>query len=57
MRRLTVAVLVRTSVVAARKPPAKRTDMEKARDVSEGRAWKNQDAASDAIIADDFHSF
>jgi hypothetical protein len=62
-------VWVRSSDVAAQKPPAKGTDMD-AHDVSEWteaisarllaqwEAWKNQDAASnDAIIADDFHSF
>lgn len=72
MRRLTVAVLVLGSVVAAQKLRAKGTDMEMAHNVSipelteaisarlvaQWEAWKNQDAASNnAIIADDFNSF
>jgi len=72
MRRLTVAVLVLGSVVAARKLPAKGTDMQtpdngsiaemthaiSARLHAQWEAWKNQDPASNnAIIADDFHSF
>jgi ketosteroid isomerase-like protein len=72
MRRLTVAVLILGSVVAARKLPAKGTDMQTADNGSiaemteavsarlhaQWEAWKNQDAASNnAIIADDFHSF
>ncbi|MGD0693790.1 MAG: nuclear transport factor 2 family protein [Terriglobia bacterium] len=72
MRRLTVAVLVLGSVVAALKLRTKGTDMETAHNVSipemteaisarlvtQWEAWKNQDAASNnAIIADDFNSF
>ena len=72
MRRLTVAVLVLGSVVAARKLPAGGRDMQTADNSSiaemteaiSGRlhaqwdGWKNQDAASNnAIIADDFTSF
>jgi ketosteroid isomerase-like protein len=72
MRRLTVAILVLGSVVAARKLPAKGTDMQtagnasiaemteaiSARLLAQWEAWKNQDAASNnAVIADDFHSF
>jgi hypothetical protein len=72
MRRLTVAVLILGSVVAARKPPAKGTHMQTADNVSipemtevistrlhaQWEAWKNQDAASNnVIIAGDFHSF
>src|SRR5713226_1229695 len=72
MRRLTVAVLVLGSVVAAQKLRTKGTDMEMAHNVSipelteaisarlvaQWEAWKNQDAASNnAIIADDFNSF
>jgi hypothetical protein len=72
MRRLTVAVLVLGSVVAAQKPRAKGTDMEMAQNVSipeltetissrlvaQWDGWKNQDAASNnAVIADDFTSF
>jgi hypothetical protein len=72
MRRLTVAILVLGSVVAARKLPAKGTDMQtagnasiaemteaiSARLLAQWEAWKNQDAASNnTIIADDFHSF
>jgi hypothetical protein len=72
MRRLTVAVLILGSVVAARKLPAKGTHMQTADNVSipemtevitarlrtQWEAWKNQDAASNnAIIADDFNSF
>ncbi len=72
MRRLTVAVLVLGSVVAAQKLRVKGTDMEMAHNVSipelteaisarlvaQWEAWKNQDAASNnAIIADDFNSF
>ena len=72
MRRLTVALLILGSVVAARKLPAKGTHMQTADNVSipemteaisarltaQWEAWKNQDAASNnAIIADEFHSF
>jgi hypothetical protein len=72
MQRLTVAVLVLGSVVAAQKPRAKGTDMEMAQNVSipelteaisarlvaQWDGWKNQDAASNnAVIADDFTSF
>ena len=72
MWRLTVAVLVLGSVVAAQKPRAKGTDMEMAQNVSipelteaisarlvaQWDGWKNQDAASNnAVIADDFTSF
>ena len=72
MRRLTVAVLVLGSVVAAQKLRAKGTDMEMAQNVSipeltqaisarlvaQWDGWKNQDAASNnAVIADDFTSF
>ncbi len=72
MRRLTVAVLILGSVVAAQKLRTKGTDMEMAYNVSipelteaisarlvaQWEAWKDQDAASnDAIIADDFNSF
>jgi len=72
MRRLTVAVLVLGSVVAAQKLRTKGTDMEMAHNVSiselteaisarlvaQWEAWKNQDAASNnAIIADNFDSF
>jgi hypothetical protein len=72
MRRLTVAVLVFGSVVAAQKPPAKGTGMEMAQNVSipemteaiserlvaQWEGWKNQDPApNNAIIADDFNSF
>ncbi len=72
MRRLTVAILVLGSVVAAQKLRTKGVDMEMAHNVSiqelteatsvrlvaQWEAWKNQDAASnDAIIADDFNSF
>jgi hypothetical protein len=60
MRRLTVAVLVLGSVVAAQKLRAKGTDMEMAHNVSipelteaisarlvgQWEAWKNQDAVS-----------
>jgi hypothetical protein len=70
MRRLTVAILVLGSVLAAQKLRAKGTDMEIAHNVSipeltealssrlvaQWEAWKNQDAASNnAIIADDFN--
>jgi len=72
MRRLTVAVLVLGSVVAAQKLRTKGTDMEMAHNVSipemteaisarlvaQWEGWKNQDPApNDAIIADDFNSF
>jgi ketosteroid isomerase-like protein len=72
MRRLTVAVLILGSIVAARKLPAKGTHMQttdnilipemteaiSARLTAQWEAWKHQDAASNnAIIADDFHSF
>jgi len=72
MRRLTVAVLVLGSIVAAQKLRTKGTDVEMANNVSipelteaisarlvaQWEAWKNQDAASNnAIIADDFNSF
>jgi hypothetical protein len=72
MRRLTVAILVLGSVVAAQKPRAKGTDMEMAQNVSipeltetissrlvaQWDGWKNRDAASNnAVIADDFTSF
>jgi hypothetical protein len=72
MWRLTVAVLVLGSVVAAQKLRTKGTDMEMAHNVSipelteaisarlvaQWEGWKNQDAASNnAIIADDFNSF
>jgi ketosteroid isomerase-like protein len=72
MRRLTVAVLILGSVVAAQKLRAKGTDMEMAQNVSipelteaisarlvaQWDGWKNQDAASNnAVIADDFTSF
>ena len=71
MRRLTVAVLVLGSLVAAQKLRTKGTDMEMAHNVSipelteaistrlvaQWEGWKNQDPApNDAIIADDFHS-
>ena len=71
-RRLTVAVLVLGSVVAARKLPAKGADMQTANNGSiaemteaisarlhaQWDGWKNRDAASNnAIIADDFTSF
>jgi len=70
--RLTVAVLVLGSVVAAQKLPTKGTGMETADSVSipemthaitaqlnaQWEGWKNQDPApNEAIIADDFHSF
>jgi len=72
MRRLTVAVLILGSVVAAQKLRTKGTDMAMAQNISipelteaisarlvaQWEAWKNQDAASNsAIIADDFNSF
>ena len=72
MRRLTVAVLVLGSVVAAQTPRTKGTDMEMAHNVSipelteaisarlvaQWEGWMHQDAASNnAIIADDFNSF
>jgi hypothetical protein len=70
--RLTVAVLVLGSVVAAQKLPTKGTGMERADSVSipemthaitaqlnaQWEGWKKQDPApNEAIIADDFHSF
>jgi Domain of unknown function (DUF4440) len=70
--RLTVAVLVLGSIVAAQKLPTKGTDMEMAQNVSiqemteaisarlvaQWEGWKNRDPApNNAIIADDFHSF
>src|ERR1700680_2140916 len=72
MWRLTVAILVLGSVVAAQKLRRKGTDMEMAHNVSipeltgaisarlvaQWKGWKNQDATSNnAIIADDFNSF
>jgi len=72
MRRLTVAVLVLGSVVAARKLPAKGVEMQTADNGSiaeiteaisarlhaQWDGWKNRDAAANnAIIADDFTSF
>jgi Domain of unknown function (DUF4440) len=72
MRRLTVAVLILGSVVAALKLGAKGTDMEMGQNVSlpemteaisarlaaQWEGWKNQDPApNNGIIADDFHSF
>jgi hypothetical protein len=72
MRRLTVAVLVLGSVVAAQKLRTKGTDMEMAQNVSiqemteaiyvrltaQWEGWKNRDTApNDAIVADDFNSF
>src|SRR5258705_12590611 len=72
MRRLTIAILVFGSVVAAWKLPARGTDMQTADNGSiaeiteaisarlhaQWDGWKNRDAASNnAIIADDFTSF
>jgi len=72
MRRLTIAVLILGSLLAARKLPMKGTDTAMAQNVSipemtqaisaqlhaQWEGWKNQDPApNDAIIADDFQSF
>ena len=72
MWRLTVAVLILGSVIAALKLQTKGTDMETADNVSipemteaisarllaQWEGWKNHDPApNDAIIAEDFHSF